>query len=101
MPGLVNFSNGQDVVPMNIRSADAIETPKDAAPAGMAWVPGSTYMMGSDHHYPEEAPAHPVRVDGFWIDEAPVTNGQFLTFVNATGHVSFAEKKPLASDYPG
>ena len=24
--------------------------------------------MGSDHHYPEEAPAHKVSVDGFWID---------------------------------
>ncbi|WP_082510322.1 MULTISPECIES: formylglycine-generating enzyme family protein [unclassified Rhizobium] len=67
----------------------------------MAWVPGSTFIMGSDSHYPEEAPAHPVKVDGFWIDEAPVTNRDFLAFVNATGHVTFAEKKPLAADYPG
>ena len=30
--------------------------------------------MGSDHHYPEEAPAHRVTVDGFWIDRCAVTN---------------------------
>ena len=25
---------------------------------GMAWIPGATFLMGSDRHYPEEAPAH-------------------------------------------
>jgi formylglycine-generating enzyme required for sulfatase activity len=24
----------------------------------MVWVPGGTFTMGSDGHYPEEAPAH-------------------------------------------
>ena len=57
--------------------------------------------MGFDRHYPEEAPAHDVTVDGFWIDETPVTNRDFLKFVNATGHVTFAELKPKAKDYPG
>jgi formylglycine-generating enzyme len=57
--------------------------------------------MGSDRHYPEEAPAHEISVDGFWIDETPVTNRDFLKFVNATGHVTFAELKPDAKDYPG
>ena len=41
----------------------------------MAWVPGGTFGMGSDSHYPEEAPVHRVTVDGFWIDPTPVTNG--------------------------
>src|SRR5262249_10312359 len=50
---------------------------------------------------PEEAPAHWVTVDGFWIDRTPVTNRDFLKFVNATGHVTFAELKPNAADYPG
>ena len=26
----------------------------------MVWVPGGTFIMGSDAHYPEEAPAHRV-----------------------------------------
>ncbi len=51
-----------------------------------------TFVMGSDDHYPEEAPKHPVKVDGFWISETPVTNRQFARFVEATGHVTFAEK---------
>ena len=57
--------------------------------------------MGSDRHYPEEAPAHHVHVDGFWIDRTPVTNAQFRRFVEATGYVTFAEIAPDPNDYPG
>lgn len=71
------------------------------APEGMAWIPARTFRMGSDHHYPEEAPAHRVAVDGFWIDIAPVTNAEFARFVAATGHVTYAEIAPKAEDYPG
>lgn len=67
----------------------------------MVFVAGSTFRMGSDRHYPEEAPAHRVTVDGFWIDRTPVTNTQFATFVAATGYVTYAERTPLACDYPG
>jgi sulfatase modifying factor 1 len=52
---------------------------------GMVWVPGGTFVMGSDRHYPEEAPAHPVTVGGFWIDACPVTNAEFVRFVRKTG----------------
>ena len=45
--------------------------------ADMVYVPGGTFRMGSDRHYPEEAPVHSVTVDGFWIDRTPVTNRQF------------------------
>ena len=38
---------------------------------GMAWIPGATFLMGSDGHYPEEAPAHKATVGGFWIDAGP------------------------------
>ena len=40
----------------------------------VVWVPEGTFRMGSDRHYPEEAPAHFVKVAGFWIDRTPVTN---------------------------
>jgi len=68
---------------------------------GRVWIPGRTFTMGSDRHYPEEAPAHPVKVDGFWISDTPVTNRQFKAFVEATGHVIIAEKVPDPKDYPG
>ncbi len=56
--------------------------------------------MGSDLHYPEEAPAHRVVVEGFWIDRAPVTNVQFLKFVKATGHRTLAERPADPALYP-
>ena len=31
---------------------------------GMVSISGATFLMGSDRHYPEEAPAHKVTVDG-------------------------------------
>jgi len=68
---------------------------------GMVAIEGATFLMGSDQHYPEEAPATPVRVDGFLIDPTPVTNRQFARFVADTGYVTFAEKAPNAADYPG
>ena len=68
---------------------------------GMVWIPGGTFLMGSDKHYPEERPTHRVTVDGFWMDRYPVTNERFARFVQATGHVTFAEIPPKPSDYPG
>lgn len=56
--------------------------------------------MGSDHHYPEEAPAHRVRVDGFWIDATTVTNEDFARFVEVTGYVTLAERPARPEDYP-
>jgi sulfatase modifying factor 1 len=67
----------------------------------MVRIPGGTFRMGSDRHYPEEAPAHRVTVDAFWIDRTPVTNRQFTEFVEATRHVTFAEISPDPKDYPG
>lgn len=77
-----------------------IDKPADA-PAGMVWIPGGTFLMGSDKHYPEEAPAHYVKVDGFWMDRYAVTNEQFARFVKATRYVTFAERRPNPKDYPG
>lgn len=82
-------------------SAYASTQDAESALPGMTWIPGGTFRMGSDRHYPEEAPVHRVTVDGFWIDTAPVTNEQFAAFVRATGHVTFAEIPPDPKDYPG
>ena len=70
-------------------------------PPGMIFLPGGAFAMGSRNFYPEEAPVRQVRVDGFWIDTAPVTNRDFARFVAATGHVTAAEIAPDPRDYPG
>ncbi|PBN44096.1 formylglycine-generating enzyme family protein [Sphingobium sp. D43FB] len=67
----------------------------------MRHVPGGAFQMGSDRFYPEEAPVRRVQVDGFWMDETPVTNRDFARFVAATGHVTLAEIAPDPKDYPG
>tara|TARA_B100000378_G_C18057644_1_gene414885 strand:+ start:7149 stop:8123 length:975 start_codon:yes stop_codon:yes gene_type:complete len=67
----------------------------------MIYLDGGSFWMGSDDHYQEEKPAHKVKVDGFWIDPAPVTNRDFAHFVQATGHVTTAEIAPDPADYPG
>tara|TARA_A100001391_G_scaffold78331_1_gene50579 strand:- start:40574 stop:41533 length:960 start_codon:yes stop_codon:yes gene_type:complete len=71
------------------------------SPEGMVRIEGGVFTMGSERFYPEERPLRRVRVDAFWIDETPVTNAQFAEFVDATGHVTFAELAPDPADYPG
>jgi sulfatase modifying factor 1 len=85
---------------MAVQTLAALPT-EAATPSGMVFVPGGTFRMGSNKHYPEEAPVHPVTVDDFLIDRLPVTNRAFRKLVNATGYVAFAEMKPGARDYPG
>lgn len=74
---------------------------KTASTEGMVHLTGGVFTMGSEAFYPEERPLRRVKVDPFWIDEAPVTNRQFAEFVEATGHVTFAEIAPDPKDYPG
>ena len=78
-----------------------LTTARHSSRDDMVHLPGGTFRMGSDQHYPEEAPAHFVKVDAFWIDRTPITNRQFREFVDATGHVTFAEIAPDPKDYPG
>lgn len=68
---------------------------------GMVWIEGASFHMGSDKHYPEEGPARPVRVDGFWMDATPVTNEEFARFVSVTGYRTVAERSPDPALYPG
>jgi formylglycine-generating enzyme len=67
----------------------------------MRRIAGGTFTMGSDRFYPEEGPQRRVKVGSFWIDQAPVTNRDFATFVEATGYVTLAERAPDPADYPG
>jgi formylglycine-generating enzyme len=68
---------------------------------GMILLEGGEFRMGSDRHYPEEAPQHRVSVNAFLIDPTPVTNRQFADFVAATGYVTVAERPLNPADYRG
>jgi formylglycine-generating enzyme required for sulfatase activity len=70
-------------------------SPKDMVP-----IPGGTFLMGSDAFYAEERPVHAVSVDGYWMDEHPVTVAEFRRFVKATGYVTIAERPLDPADYP-
>lgn len=74
---------------------------KTAPFQNMVWVPGGTFTMGSDKHYPEEGPVHQVTVNGFWMDKLTVTNRDYQKFVEATGYVTVAERPLNPDDYPG
>ena len=63
-------------------------------------LPGGVFAMGSDAHYPEEAPVHRVRVGAFAIEPVTVTNARFAAFVKATGWTSVAERPLDPADYP-
>jgi formylglycine-generating enzyme required for sulfatase activity len=81
------------------------------APEGMVWVPGGTFSMGGVNPVgfsdggslgmDDARPVHRVQVGGFWMDATEVTNAQFARFVDATGYVTVAERKPDPKDYPG
>ena len=57
--------------------------------------------MGSQDFYPEERPVRRVEVDGFWMDDHPVTVAEFHRFTSATGYVTVAERPLDPAQYPG
>src|SRR5262249_32615803 len=67
-----------------------------SSPPGMVWIPGGEFTMGSalEIARADEKPEHRIRVEGFWMDTAEVTNKQFREFVDATGDLTTAEKAP-------
>lgn len=80
------------------------------AQTGMVWIPGGEFSMGSDKSCEaacdlpgvtrDASPIHRVYVDAFWMDATEVTNAQFKKFVDATGYVTIAEKKPTQEEFP-
>ncbi len=85
--------------------------PPGPAPAGMVWIPGGEFSMGSEDPrgyvcggpdaMRDARPIHRVYVDGFFMDATEVTNEEFERFVQATGYVTIAEQIPRAEDFPG
>lgn len=63
---------------------------------GMVFIKGGDFTMGTNdqNSYPSERPAVLKKVKSFWMDETEVTNKAFAAFVEATGYVTVAERKP-------
>ena len=74
---------------------------KPAEHADMVRIEGGSFTKGAAGFYPEEAPPREMTVDGFWIDRFEVTNARFGEFVDATGYVTVAQRRPDPKDFPG
>ena len=72
------------------RNAQRVNASTSSPADDMVWVPGGTFRMGSDDHYPEETPARNVEVGGLWVCRTMVTNAAFAAFVAATGYRTVA-----------
>lgn len=75
--------------------------PPNGGATEQVWIPGGSFVMGSNTHYPEEGKAREATVDGFWIDRHEVTNAQFRAFTTATGYKTLAERGLDPAAYPG
>lgn len=75
--------------------------PGDGPSCDLVWIPGGANRMGSDDHYPEEAPARRVEVTGFWIGRTTVTNREFAAFIKDSGYVTVSQRPLNPAEFPG
>lgn len=68
----------------------------DTSSLGMVLIPAGTFQMGGDNKQAsqDEYPKHSVQVNAFYMDATEVTNASFKKFVDATGYITTAERKP-------
>jgi sulfatase modifying factor 1 len=63
---------------------------------GMALLEGGSFLMGSEDRdgFPAdgEGPVRQVTLSPFWVDPVAVSNARFADFVEATGHLTEAER---------
>lgn len=78
------------------KTLDQIAFNGDTSNTGMVSIQGGEFMMGADNDQADkdEYPKHKVILDPFWIDQHEVTNDQFAKFIESTGYVTTAERKP-------
>lgn len=71
-----------------------------SCPEGMVFIPGGTFNIGDDEHYPSERSAEDISVSDFCIEQYEVTNAQFAKFVEATDYVTVAERPLSKEQFP-
>ncbi len=62
--------------------------PQQAAPEGMAFVLKGVLRVGRDNGKENEAPAHVVNLNAFYIGKTEVTNEEYQAFIAQTGHAA-------------
>ena len=92
-------SYGEDQGPLRHGRLEAGRATDTASREPLIWVPGGSFLMGSNDFYREERPVRKESVSGFWMDSHPVTNAEFREFVNATRYVTFSERQPDPAMY--
>jgi iron(II)-dependent oxidoreductase len=75
---------------MGYRPQSRVEPPEEGTGAGdMVRIPGGPFIMGTDDRslaLDNERGAHEVDLPGFYIDRVPVTNRQYLEFIEDGGY---------------
>ncbi|MCP4810040.1 MAG: formylglycine-generating enzyme family protein [Proteobacteria bacterium] len=75
-------------------SAEPVAEPVQAVPEGMTAIPAGSFTMGRDRAmHADQTPAHTVTISAFTLEETLVTVADFRAFVEATGHVTDAERQ--------
>ena len=80
--------------------AKACQQPDYAPLNTMVYVKGGVFTMGDNQSYSEEAGAHQVNVQDFWMSRYEVSNQDFKAFTDATGYITVAERYLDAESYP-
>lgn len=81
------FLGGQMTNPPNATNSANPATDPNKPPAGMGYVPGGEFTMGTDDKNADEfsRPGHKVTVKAFFMDLTEVTNEEYKKFVDAAG----------------
>ncbi|MGE0130460.1 MAG: ergothioneine biosynthesis protein EgtB [Blastocatellales bacterium] len=98
--GLEHEMQHQELLVYDIKHllCDVYDAPKNTAPAasetvtGMVEIEGGLFALGyagADFAWDNEKPQHSVFLQDFAIDRAPVSNGEFLEFINAGGYEDY------------
>jgi formylglycine-generating enzyme required for sulfatase activity len=72
----------RSAAPKSVTESGFPSTPSEVVTASgvaMVFLPGGTFKMGSDRGNPDEAPAHPVTLAAFLMDQTEVTHEMFVT----------------------
>ncbi len=79
-----------------VDTSRSITTLPDSSLGEMVKIEGGVFIMGGSGELtrPDEFPKHEVEVSSFYMDIHEVTNRQFREFVDATGYLTIAERKP-------